>query len=333
MTPLLRPGQFILLLIMLVFLAGTLGAAQAQELDLKLKGNGQVTGDFVTIGDLFDNAGGYGEIALFRAPAPGGRGLLSPARIAQALSTHGLYWRDDIGRSDIVITRAGREVPRAQITKLIAENIAKSMNKPGKAEQFDISLGARAEPVYVDATAKPTVNILQVDYSRHSGAFTALVSAPADNPKARRIVLRGTATEIRKVPVLTRAISRGEMIGSKDIEIVKTPVARISGAIMHEAAEIIGQAATRPLRAGRMLKTRDLEAPKLVTKNSLVFATYVAGNLRVQTRVRALQDGARGATITVINAKSRRRFDATVTGPGRVAVISHTPHIVTVAKR
>src|SRR3954468_10137114 len=53
-----------------------------------LRADVQVTSDLVRIGDLIDNAGSAGQIAIYRAPDLGTTGSLPVAQVLDTLRTH-----------------------------------------------------------------------------------------------------------------------------------------------------------------------------------------------------------------------------------------------------
>lgn len=294
--------------------------------EVTLKGNVEIEADVVKIGDLFDNSGPFADIAIFSSPAPGKSGTLNIARIVQAIRVHGLEWDNPQRKLSIVVTRAGNAVPIEDIKALIAYRIAKTLGKDKKAENFQITLTRNASRLVVPTGQPLTVELLHFSFDRQSGRFSAVVAAPADKKNIWHKTYRGNSVEIAHVPVLARPVKRGDTISRHDIEIIKLPRARLNRRSLTDISNIIGLAAKRALRTGRQFRARDLEPPKLVTKNTLVFVTYISGNLRLSSRVRALSDGAKGEAITVINLKSKRKFQATVTGHAR-AVVMATPTV------
>jgi len=61
-------------------------------------------------------------------------------------------------------------------------------------------------------------------------------------------------------------------------------------------------------------------APAAVQRNENIALSFAAPGLNLTTRARALQPGAIGQRIRVVNLQSNRTIDATVTGPGAAAV-------------
>src|SRR5262245_40183834 len=81
-----------------------------------------VSGDLVRIGDLIDNAGASARVPVFRAPDLGQTGMVSAARVIEAVRPHGFPIVETRGVSEVAVTRASRlidvkEIGRASLGK------------------------------------------------------------------------------------------------------------------------------------------------------------------------------------------------------------------------
>ena len=122
--------------------------------------------------------------------------------------------------------------------------------------------------------------------------------------------------------MLRRAVQPGEVVRAGDVEFVEVREEGLRREILVDADRVIGQSARRPLRAGEMLRENDLRAPLLVSRNGLVTIVLRNGGMSLSAQGRALEDGARGETIRVVNVQSKRTIEAQVIGPDAVAVVA-----------
>lgn len=60
--------------------------------------------------------------------------------------------------------------------------------------------------------------------------------------------------------------------------------------------------------------------PSLVRRGETIMLVYVAPGMQISTHARAMQDGAMGARVRLMNLQSNRPVDAVVTGPGAAAI-------------
>jgi flagella basal body P-ring formation protein FlgA len=83
----------------------------------------------------------------------------------------------------------------------------------------------------------------------------------------------------------------------------------------------------RAARPGQLLRMTDLMRPELVQRNETVMAIFEAPGIMLTSRAKALETGAEGDLISVLNPQSKRTVQATVTGPGTVTVTSFKPRV------
>lgn len=90
------------------------------------------------------------------------------------------------------------------------------------------------------------------------------------------------------------------------------------GALL-KRAQIVGQMANRPLRAGSVLRGYQLSKPPLVERRQPVTVEVRGRGFRIARQARALESGALGESVRVRLA-DRSVLSATVRGQGRVAI-------------
>ena len=78
----------------------------------------------------------------------------------------------------------------------------------------------------------------------------------------------------------------------------------------------------RAVRAGLPLRAADLAKPELVQKNDTVMLHYEVPGIVLAMRGKALESGAEGDMVSVLNVNSKRTIQGMVTGPGRVTILA-----------
>ena len=136
---------------------------------------------------------------------------------------------------------------------------------------------------------------------------------------------RNGATPVRRwtieSAVATRPLARGDVIKAGDIVIERRPKNEFSSEPPAQADAVVGQAARRVVRAGQPLRTADLMKPEIVLKNDTVMIYYEVPGIVLTMRGKALESGAEGDLVNVLNVNSKRTIQGVVTGPGRVTVM------------
>lgn len=85
--------------------------------------------------------------------------------------------------------------------------------------------------------------------------------------------------------------------------------------VLTERAAALGLETKAALYKGRPIRAADLGPRTLIERNALISLVFRRGALAIRTDARALQPGAKGDRIQVMNLDSRRTVIATVIGP------------------
>lgn len=279
-----------------------------------------VNGDAVTLGDLFDDAGDAARTIVAGAPAPGLTADISISRVSLAARRNGIAWRNTTGLTHVTVARAGTPVPEAEVSATIATAIMASTPALPMTAKLQVDFLNGAAGIQVEADAPRTIKVERIAFNARTGNFDALLRAPATDLAGPLRRVSGRAYPVADVPVPTRDIATGEVVRAEDIEWIRLPSNRVSQNIVTAAAQLVGMSPRHPLRAGDPLRVSDIAPPIVVTKGSQVDMTYVSGALTLMARGRALQSGAVGDTVDILNPRSNRTVQGVVEGPGAVKI-------------
>jgi flagella basal body P-ring formation protein FlgA len=115
-----------------------------------------------------------------------------------------------------------------------------------------------------------------------------------------------------------RTIPRGTSISSADLIFHKADVTELNRGFFKDPAEVLGYVARRTISDKSILTPSTLEAPMLIQKGHSVMIEAGRGALTIRTQGIALEDGAKGEQISVMNSRSQKVIKAYVLGRGRV---------------
>ena len=121
-----------------------------------------------------------------------------------------------------------------------------------------------------------------------------------------------------------RRIARGEVIREDDLAWIKFRVGRLTRDTVMDLEAIVGMTPRRALSPDKPIPGSDIQRPVVIAKNSIVIMTLRVANMIISAQGRAMDDGAMGDTIRVMNTHSQRIIDAEVSGPDAVIVWSGT---------
>jgi flagella basal body P-ring formation protein FlgA len=283
-----------------------------------------VSGASVTLGDLFDDAGGAAAAVVADAPAPGATLDISVSRISLAARRNGLAWRNTTSLTHVSVARSGVPVPEAEVSAAIAAAIAAQTPSILSTAKLQIDYAGGIAGVQVGDTAEPSVRVEQLAFNPRNGNFDALLRAPANDPSAVLRRIAGRAYPVTDVPVLARDVTPGDTVRTQDIQWIKLPSDRVSNNIVTTEAGLVGMTPRYPVRMGEPLRTTDMQAPVVVVKGATVDMNYISGALTLLARGRALQSGAVGDTIDIVNPRSNRTVQGVIEGPNTVRIEAMT---------
>jgi flagella basal body P-ring formation protein FlgA len=285
-----------------------------------LKREATIFGDLVRIGDLIENAGSAAGTAIFRAPDLGETGTVEAYRVIDAVRPYGVIGVDTRGINEVVVIRPGRIIAARDIEAAIARAIAARYGL-GELKNLTFTFEYEPRPIHLEQTAATELQPTRVAYDRVTGQFDLSFEIPG-SALMRGTTVRyvGSVIETRTAAVLVHALGRGEVVKRSDVATERRPRAEIGEDAVEDIDSVIGLAARRPLRAGQPLRTADLAKPELVQRGDPVTIVYEVPGIMLTIRGKALESGAEGDLISVVNGQSKRPLQGTVSGPGRVTI-------------
>ena len=276
-----------------------------------------VSTGLVRLGDLFDKAGEKAGVAVFRSPDLGTTGMVSAARVRAAAANHGLVWNNPKGLTKFTVVRESKLVTVDVIADRIKAHLSERLTIANGTD-LSVEIAANSKPIHLQPDGSEEIEISGVETRRSSGGFRAIISVRAGQSVRRRIAYRGKFLETVEMPVLATGMARGQIIRKGDVLMARVPRRKLTGKFATGTGQLIGMAVKRRLRAGKPVRPTDIERPKLVAKSMLVTIVFKMPGLSITARGRALDAGARGEVINVVNTQSRRIIQAIVVNHGQV---------------
>jgi len=273
----------------------------------------------VKLSDLFDDAGPRADRVLGPAPAPGGRIIVESRQLAAIAREFGVPWHPEAGDERAVLERPGRPLAREELIAALVPALV-SAGAPADAA---IDLPSFEAPlVPADGNAAPIVT--RLDYDAASGRFTA---ALATGDVAWRV--SGRAVPMLDVPVPLARLLPGTVLRESDLHMVRIPAGRVPAGAVRAIADAVGKQLRYQAAAGAPLLAGALRSPRLVQRNARVLIIAESPGLALSAEGRALDDGAAGDHVRVLNTASRAILDAEVIGEARVRVDPEAPPLET----
>jgi flagella basal body P-ring formation protein FlgA len=289
--------------------------AAAENAKVLLRDSVTVRSRMVRLGDVFANAGKKADIRIAYAPEAGKRAIFDARWLYRVARTYGLDWRPMGSQDQIVVERKSLVITRDEIE----DTILAALVKYGAGPDMTLELSNRMLRLYVPADALATVGVEDAAYEPRTGRFTAIITAPANDPRAQRHRITGRLHKMTEVPVLNRRMLGKEVITKRDIKWIRVRSDRLRRDVIVNADDLIGMAAKRGLRPGTPLQASFVQRPILVAKGSLVTIYLKVPRMTLTTKGKALENGSDGDTVRIANTRSKTIIQAKVIGMGKVS--------------
>jgi flagella basal body P-ring formation protein FlgA len=273
-------------------------------------------GPRVKLSDLFDDAGSNGARVLGPGPAPGGRIVVEAAQLAAIARQVHVDWRPASSADRAVLDWPGRPLPRTAVMAALHEALAASGVPP---EYCEVDLAEFTAPlVPFEAAARPLVS--QLDYDRTSGRFTAVLLVTGDGIEPISARIGGRVDELIELPVATARLPAGVVLGPDDVHMARVRAGVANGAVARRPEDAIGLQLRHQVAAGQPLMLADLSRPELVLRGANVQMLLDSPGIVLVAQGQAMESGAVGEHIRVLNPVSHAVIEAEVVGPDRVRV-------------
>lgn len=284
----------------------------------RLKTDVTVSGDIVRIGDLVENAGIAGNTPIFRSPDLGQTGAVPTRQILDAVRPYGLVAVDLRGLSEVSVTRASRTIAADDIEARITRALTGRYNL-GAPENLKLTYDRELRAIYLDTAATGELSLTRLSYDAYNRRFDAVFELSSGGRTQFRFA--GLAVESVEAAVTTRALARGEIVKAGDIVVERRAKSEFANEPPAPAAEVVGLAARRAVRAGQPLRGADLTKPEIVHRGDIVTLHYEVPGITITMRGKAVDGGALGDTVSVLNEQSKRTIQGVVTSSGHVTVV------------
>lgn len=298
-------------------------AAWAEPGPVSLNRNVLIEGPTIQLQDLFLGLDANSRTAgtpVAKAPQPGQSIELEARWLGAVARAYGIDWQPRSTLDSATVERASHTVGADQLRAVIRD----ALLERGLDGKLRVELDQPNAQMLLPVQASGDLQISAMTFDDRSGRFFARIEAPVENDAAVRISLTGAAREMTELPVLRRRVQSGEVITAGDIEWTEVEVDSVGRNIVQSAEEMIGMSPRRTISQGRLIRESDLQLPILIRKNSIVTLELIQGGLRLTVQGRALENGAHGQAIRVMNTQSNRIITGSVRNSNSVLVTSAT---------
>lgn len=281
-----------------------------------------ITGDEITLGDVFEGVTNNKDFYLAPAPDMGKMRVISLKELQQISKVLHLGWEPNNKTYRTVVKRSAATVQQNDIEK----SLTKALQKKVRNAEFEVELVNKSIKLNVTDVNNKSLNVENLTFDPTRMLATATISSPA-NPNVKKAV-KANVHYITEVPVLSSTMRKGNVISSDDISYIKLRSNDISASMMVNEENIIGKTPRNNIAAMSPIYVSDLRLPTLVKKGDVVIMKLSNRNISLTTQGHAIQSGKKGDVVRVENLTSKQIVTAIVTGEREVMVATPNSGII-----
>jgi flagella basal body P-ring formation protein FlgA len=269
----------------------------------------------VRLSDLFDEAGANADRVLGTGPGAGGRIVVEAAQLGAIAHQFGVDWRPASSGDRAVLDRPGRPLRREDAL----DAVKSALIGAGASPDCDIELPGFTPPL-VPFEADPRPVVSDMEYEPAAGRFSAVLSITGAAMEPIHMRLTGRVDDTIDLPVATTRLLAGSVLRADDVHIARVHTMLVRSEVVRRTDDAIGMQLKRALAAGQPLMVSELMRPSMVQKGAAVTMLLDSPGITLSAQGQALESGAIGERIRVLNPVSRAVLEAEIIGPDRVRV-------------
>ena len=183
--------------------------------------------------------------------------------------------------------------------------------------QAEVDVGQLDSRLHLRQCSKPLEAFLPTG-SRELGRFTVGVKCTDANPWSLYVPV--TVSVYKPIVVAADTLARGTVLGAADLRLERTDVAALQRDYFEDISTTSGMKLKRRIAAGEPLTASMVEHPRLIERGQQVTILATSAGMVVRTAGKALDHGAVGDRIGVINLSSEKKLEGVVTPDGEIRV-------------
>ena len=278
-----------------------------------------VSGNDVTLGDVFEGVIENSDHVLAPAPMPGKTLTLGAYDLGRISKAFNLDWRPVSLKEQVVVKRTATVVSHHKIVNELQASVSQALLE----RSVEIEPVSRNLSFVLPGEFSDAVEIRDIHIDENRGMFNATVIAPAgsENPDVSKYVT-GRFFRVVQVPVLSQRMRKGDIIGKHDIQYLPLRESSLNQSFVMDVEDLVGQTPRRGVAALKPIIVGDVHAPLVVNKGDLVTMVLNKKGISLTAQGKAIDNGAQGGIVRIMNINSHKIVEAEVTGAQKVRVIT-----------
>ena len=186
-------------------------------------------------------------------------------------------------------------------------------------ESMDISIKYEARDLELPE-GKLLLDFVKINNPRGVGRIPLTALVKVDGKFIKRLRVNAKVAVYQDVVKTVSSIQRGNVISVSDVVVERTRTERVLKDIPTTLDKVIGQAATRNLQNGKIVKFRDLKKVPTIKRGSRVIILARKGSVKITAPGTVREDGFKNSIVQVINLETKKMIYAEVINGNTVEV-------------
>ena len=186
-------------------------------------------------------------------------------------------------------------------------------------ESMDISIKYEARDLELPE-GKLLLDFVKINNPRGVGRIPLTALVKVDGKFIKRLRVNAKVAVYQDVVKTVSSIQRGNVISVSDVVVERTRTERVLKDIPTTLDKVIGQAVTRNLQNGKIVKFRDLKKVPTVKRGSRVIILARKGSVKITAPGTVREDGFKNSIVQVINLETKKMIYAEVINSNTVEV-------------
>lgn len=269
--------------------------------------------DVVTVGDVFPGITHDAGYVLSPAPAYGKTMTLSAGDLKRISDAFNLGWQPVSNLTQTSIRRASQDIGADKISAALQSALAQKLD----GQKFEAMLTERNMAMHVPENMSAELAVSDLRYDLARGEFSALLTAGSEQKP-----VTGRLIPVTSVPVLKAQLQKGALITAEDLDYVDVRNSDLGANVLVSADQLIGMTPRRGLGALKPIASSDVTSPVVVKKGETVTMVLQNSEMTLTTQGKALESGAVGETVRIVNPSSGQSIEGIVTAVKTVSILS-----------
>ncbi len=276
-----------------------------------------VEDDKIRLEDVFDNLDNKdfrrdaGRV-IGNAPKPGDDLIINARTLSRISSAFGLSWRPDSVMDQVVIRREATVITHQEIS----DHIKNALADKGLTDSFSLLFYNGPQDIVLPGKKDPALTTQALNFDANKDVFEAVVTTST----GEKLTLSGKVERMIRIPVLKDTLRKEDIISAYDIEWIEMRARDIHKDLIIDADDLTGMTPRSMLMAGKPVRTTDVMPPKIVNRGEQVTILFEHGALSLTSKGKALQHGAKGDIVRVLNLSSNKMIEGFVVAERTVQV-------------